>query len=186
MHPHDAMDANNPARSLFSGPVAYRRTPARPFKRLRLFDVPDIGAHLITPWMGFAHHGIYVGGGKVIHYGALVYDIVRRPVEEVTLEAFACGRPIFVVQHDTLPFDVAEIIHRARSRIGEHRYRLLTNNCEHFVEWCLYGEQRSFQVERALEFPRAMGEWIQGSIASFAARLLRVRPGVKTPKVKDS
>ena len=43
------------------------------------------GAHLITPWLGFAHHGIYMGEGKVIHYGALVYDIIRKPVEEVTL-----------------------------------------------------------------------------------------------------
>ncbi len=175
------MDTNNSARSS-AGPVAYSRPPPRPFKRLRLFDVPNIGAHLITPWMGFAHHGIYVGGGKVIHYGALVYDIVRRPVEEVTLEAFAGGRPIFVVQHDSLPFDVNQIIERARSRLGEHRYRLLTNNCEHFVEWCLYGEQRSFQVERALEFPRVMGEWIQGMLARLLVRLVRVRPAVKAPK----
>jgi hypothetical protein len=58
--------------------------------------------------------------------------------------------------------------------------------CEHFVEWCLYGEQRSFQVERALLFPRAMGEWIQGTLARLVARLLRVRPAAKAPKVKDS
>jgi hypothetical protein len=182
------MDANNPARASASGPVAYSRPPLRPFKRLRLFDVPDIGAHLITPWMGFAHHGIHVGGGKVIHYGALVYDIIRRPVEEVTLEAFAGGRPIFVVQHDALPFSVEEIIARARSRLGENRYRLLTNNCEHFVEWCLYDVQRSFQVERALEYPRVMGEWVQGTLARVAfraLRLLRVWP-LKNPKVAGS
>jgi len=100
----------------------------------------------------------------------------------VTLEAFAGGRPIFVVQHDSLPFDVNQIIERARSRLGEHRYRLLTNNCEHFVEWCMYGEQRSFQVERALEFPRVMGEWIQGMLARLLVRLVRVRPAVKAPK----
>jgi hypothetical protein len=31
--------------------------------------------------------------------------------------------------------------------VGEDRYRLLTNNCEHFCEWCLHGTARSFQVE---------------------------------------
>lgn len=131
-----------------------------------------MGAHLITPWMGFAHHGIYSGDCKVIHYGALVYDIIRKPVEEVSLETFAGGRPVFVVQHDSLPFEAGAIVERARSRLGESRYRLLSNNCEHFVEWCLYDEARSFQVERALEFPHFMGERIQSAAARFAARLL--------------
>jgi hypothetical protein len=170
------MDANNSARTFAAGPVAYSRPPLRPFTRLRLFDVPNIGAHLITPWMGFAHHGIYVGGGKVIHYGALVYDIIRRPVEEVTLEAFAGGRPVFVVQHDVLPFDVDEIIRRARSRLGENRYRLLTNTCEHFVEWCLYDVARSFQVERALDFPRTMGDWMHATLVRLALRVFRIWP----------
>jgi hypothetical protein len=122
--------------------------------------------------MGFAHHGIYVGDCKVIHYGALVYDIIRKPVEEVTLAAFAGGRPVFVVQHVALPYEARDIVARARSRLGEHRYRLLSNNCEHFVEWCLYDVARSFQVERALEFPRFMGERIQSALARIAARLL--------------
>jgi hypothetical protein len=29
---------------------------------------------------------------------------------------------------------------RARSRLGESRYRLLTNNCEHFCSWALRDE----------------------------------------------
>ena len=47
-----------------------------------------------------------------------------------------------------------EIVERARSRIGEQRYRITTNNCEHFCEWCLRGESRSEQVERWLAWPR--------------------------------
>ena len=45
---------------------------------------------------------------------------------------------------------------RARSRLGEDRYRLLTNNCEHFCEWCLRDEHRSYQVESLLALPRQM------------------------------
>lgn len=175
------MDTRTPARHFSAGPVAYSRPPLRPFRRLKMFEVPNIGAHLITPWLGFAHHGIYLGGGKVIHYGALVYDLIRRPVEEVSIETFAGGRPVYVVQHDTLPFTVDEILERARSRLGENRYRLLSNNCEHFVEWCLYGVSRSFQVERALEFPRLMGERIQAFLARLLARVVR-RRGARTPR----
>ena len=36
---------------------------------------------------------------------------------------------------------------------GEDRYRLLTNNCEHFCEWCLQGERRRYQIEACLELP---------------------------------
>jgi len=42
---------------------------------------------------------------------------------------------------------------RARSRLGENDYRLLTNNCEHFYNWCLSGVSRSAQVERRLQLP---------------------------------
>jgi hypothetical protein len=180
------MDANNfITHRKSTGPVAYSRPAARPFRRLRPLETPETGAHLITPWLGFAHHGIYVGEGRVIHYGALVYDIIRKPVEEVTLATFSGGRPVFIVQHDALPFSVSEILGRARSRLGESRYRLLTNNCEHFVEWCLYDEQRSFQVSRALDFPRFMGERIQNTLIRCAIRLFTVfrRHGVKPARV---
>ena len=176
------MDANKLARPRLTGPVAYSTPPPRPYRRLHFGEIPEVGAHLITPWLGFAHHGIYVGEGKVIHYGALVYDLIRRPVEEVTLQQFACGRPLFVVKHESLPFPCEEIVRRARSRIGENRYRLLSNNCEHFAEWCLYDETRSFQVERALEFPRQMGERIQATLTRFALKLFGWRkPALRTP-----
>lgn len=178
------MDAPQLSRPRSSGPIAYSRPPTRPFHRLRYNECPDIGAHLITPWLGFAHHGIYVGQGMVIHYGALVYDLLRRPVEEVTLQQFGGRRPVYVVKHDTLAFPVEEIIHRARSRLGENRYRLMSNNCEHFVEWCLYDVHRSFQVERALTYPRMMGERIQRGMLRFAARLLGIRvPAVNQARV---
>jgi len=54
----------------------------------------------------------------------------------------------FWVKSDAEPlFSAKEVVRRARSRLGEDRYRLLTNNCEHFCEWCLHGQDRSYQVE---------------------------------------
>ncbi len=125
------------------------------------------------PWLGYTHHGIFLGDGKVVHYGALKFNFIRKPVEEVTLDAFAEGRPVYVVTHCESAFDTAEVIRRARSRLGEAQYRLLSNNCEHFVEWCLHDEHRSFQVQTALEFPRWFGERVLVVLLRLARRMFR-------------
>lgn len=141
--------------------------PQRLVHALASNELPPLGAHLITPWLGYTHHGIYTGDGKVIQYGALKYDIIRKPVEEVTLEHFAQGRQVYVVTHAQACFAAEQAISRARSRLGERHYRLLSNNCEHFVEWCLHDEHRSFEVETALEFPRWFGERALASLMRF-------------------
>lgn len=40
-----------------------------------------------------------------------------------------------------------ETLARARSRLGEDKYSLALNNCEHFAIWCKTGLSRSFQVD---------------------------------------
>jgi hypothetical protein len=109
-----------------------------------------LGAHLVTPRRGYVHHGIYVGDGNVVHYAGLAGGLHRGPVEEVPLARFTRGRPVWIKSHGSSNFDRAEVLQRARSRVGEDCYQLLTNNCEHFCEWCLHGEHRSYQVEALL------------------------------------
>jgi hypothetical protein len=115
---------------------------------------PPLGSHLVTPRRGYLHHGIYVGARKVVHYSGLAHGLRRGPVEEVPFTHFAHGHRVLVKSDAPSDFDVREVICRARSRVGEDRYRLLTNNCEHFCEWCLRGTARSFQVEAWLARPR--------------------------------
>jgi hypothetical protein len=110
-------------------------------------EEPPLGAHLVTPRRGYLHHGIYIGEGRVIHYTAHAFCLIRRPVEEVSLERFARRKVVWVRAHTPDSYEAAEIIRRARSRLGEDRYRLFTNNCEHFCEWCARGLHRSAQVE---------------------------------------
>jgi Lecithin retinol acyltransferase len=142
---------------------------------------PQRGDHLVVSWRGFAHHGIYLGGGRVIHYNARVYQLARRPVEETDMQEFAEGRRVFIVAHAESVYDADQVIERARSRLGEDRYHLLNNNCEHLVEWCLHGIARSFQVESAIEFPSRAGEWWLGKLVALMLRLLgagkRLVPG---------
>jgi hypothetical protein len=118
-------------------------------------EEPPIGSHLVTPRTIYSHHGIYVGRGRVIHYAGLAYGRLHGPVEDVPLERFAHGRGIRI-RHDAARFDRLEVVERARSRLGERRYRLLTNNCEHFCTWALRDESRSKQIERLRAAPQVV------------------------------
>lgn len=118
------------------------------------FVEPPVGAHIVTPRLGYLHHGIYIGNRLVVHYGGWAHGIRRAPVEEITLDAFANGREIRVKSDVPSPFDSREVIERARSRLGENRYRLLTNNCKHFCEWCRHGSRHQRRPAWSLGFRR--------------------------------
>jgi len=107
-----------------------------------------LGTHLTTPRRGYVHHGIYAGDGRVIHYAGFDRAFRRGPVKEVPLEQFSRGRGVQAQPAAAARFHGDEAVARARSRLGENRYRVWTNNCEHFVHWCLSGRSRSAQVER--------------------------------------
>jgi hypothetical protein len=130
---------------------------------LRSGEEPPLASHLVTRRAFYSHHGIYVGNGRVIHYAGLARGLRLGPVEDVSLENFAHGRGVRV-RHDSTPFDHREVVERARSRFGEHSYRLLSNNCEHFCAWALRGESRSKQVERVCEPCRALWQAIRASL----------------------
>lgn len=119
---------------------------------LRPGEEPPLACHLVTPRALYDHHGIYAGNGRVLHYAGLAHGWRRGPVEEVSLEEFARGRDIRV-RHDAARFDHREVLERARSRLGERYYRIMSNNCEHFCGWALQGESRSPQVERLRATP---------------------------------
>jgi Lecithin retinol acyltransferase len=138
---------NNMATQSDDGRHAGRRWPSG------LERDPPSGAHLTTSRRGYTHHGMYVGDGRVVHYSGLSGFWQCGPVEEVPLARFAAGHRVHIVDHDRPLYSAQEIVRRARSRIGENDYRLLTNNCEHFCNWCLYGVNRSEQVERRWQLP---------------------------------
>jgi hypothetical protein len=119
-------------------------------------EEPKPGAHIISPRRGYLHHGIYVGEGLVVHYAGLAYGFFRGPVEEVSLVQFARDRSVWTRWRGQPAFDGGEIVRRARSRVGEDRYQILHNNCEHFCEWCIHGESRSYQVELLLSSRRGL------------------------------
>jgi hypothetical protein len=107
------------------------------------------GTELIVDRLGYRHHGIYVGEGLVIHYAGWV-RYSRGLIETVTVGDFAGRSPVRVGRVPPESLHSNDIVRRARSRLGERRYDVLRNNCEHFCNWCQVGESRSTQVDLLL------------------------------------
>ncbi|MCX4170257.1 MULTISPECIES: lecithin retinol acyltransferase family protein [Paraburkholderia] len=112
-----------------------------------------VGAHLVSERKGYTHHGIYAGNGQVIHYGGFHHSAKRRPIEYISLHGFAAEKGIKIQSEPDAIYTGTDAVERARSRLGEDRYQLLTNNCEHFCTWCVLGVARSEQVRRCLRNP---------------------------------
>ena len=95
----------------------------------------SVGDHLFVQRYGYTHHGLYYGQKKVIHYTGdrVVID---------SLQAFSGGEKILKKNWLESPasYSSTEILARAISRMGENKYNLIFNNCEHFVRWCRRGE----------------------------------------------
>ena len=115
-------------------------------------DPIALGAHLVTPRNGYTHHGIYVGGGEVIHYSGLSDGLNAGPIEKVGIEGFSCGRKVWEREYKKPYYLGEDAVERAFSRIGEDDYDLHANNCEHFCSWVIMGRSRSKQVETAEDF----------------------------------
>ena len=108
----------------------------------------QIGDHLVTPRRGYMHHGIYVGCGKVVHYGGYTKGKADGIIVITTLDEFAQGYGYRTVKHWFRRFSALRSVERALSRLGERRYGLVFNNCESFVTWCIWGLRYSSQIGR--------------------------------------
>ncbi len=106
------------------------------------------GDHLVTPRMGFTHHGIYLGDAQVMHYAGYIDGRGKKPVSIVTLARFDNGFGYWVEAPQSRRFSPEEALARAYSRLGENSYHLLFNNCEHFVNWCISDQHASRQIKK--------------------------------------
>ncbi len=90
----------------------------------------------------YQHHGIDCGDGSVIHYRKVGTATVSR----TSFEAFAQGNPVYTLSQ-SVAFIPDVVLNRAESRLGEQRYYLFFNNCEHFANWCKIGKTISPQLD---------------------------------------
>lgn len=118
----------------------------------------DLGDHLYVSKAGYHHHGIYSGSGKVIHYGGFAEKFKKEKIKEVSLSDFLNGNDVIIAEYSESErkYSRSKSVERARSRIGEDGYNLFSNNCEHFVVWCITGDAKSKQVSSAKKFSAAV------------------------------
>jgi len=117
------------------------------------------GNHIYVHFTKFVHHGIDCGDGTVIHYDG-------KKIVQTSITTFGGGNQYFVKRYGQCDADNV-VIQRAKSRLGESKYSLLFNNCEHFATWCKTGLQDSEQVRNA----GATAGGASGSGAAVAAGL---------------
>ncbi|MEX3773106.1 lecithin retinol acyltransferase family protein [Pseudomonas sp. MYb118] len=152
---------NTLAMKLTSGCLDLMQTDAQA-------DNLPVGCHLVSPRGFYLHHGIYLGGGEVIHYSGFSGSFRAGPVEVVGLEQFANGRSIWIVQ-EAREYSDDEVVSRARSRVGESRYSVFSNNCEHFCNWCISGKSCSAQIRALFHYPRYWLSLVSALHLSFIA-----------------
>ncbi len=101
----------------------------------------------------YKHYGIYVGNNMVVHFsggqgGEL--SSKRACIRKTSLEEFRKNGEILIETRCCKSFSNEQTVQRAIDAIGsgKGKYALPWNNCEHFANWCRYGEKRSLQVEK--------------------------------------
>ncbi len=141
------------------------------------------GDHLQVPRQHglFNHHGIDLGDGTVAHY------LEGRMILRSSIEEFCRGKDVSVVNHKDASSNRLTL-QRAISRIGEQKYNLLFNNCEHFANWCKTGQHRSNQLEEWLQKSSlsaiAIGQGIPAAL--FTSLNLLLKQGLADPASREN
>ncbi len=97
----------------------------------------------------FRHYGIDLGDGTIVHFrGKLHYIHANAWIQRTDYDGFAQGGAICCADDVRLAFTQDRIIDRALSQVGGDfgGYHFLSNNCEHFANWCACGKRISRQV----------------------------------------
>ncbi len=106
---------------------------------------------IIRAFRGFYfHYGVYVGDNRVVHFcstSEYELDADSADVIETSFSQFSKGDLVSVDTQEKPLFEGDEIVRRARMSIGTKlgTYNLLSNNCEHFANWCRCGKLVSHQ-----------------------------------------
>lgn len=121
-------------------------------------NTPVFGDMIRTKVSFYYHYGIFVSEDEVIQFG-LPGDPLKSAdkikVLSTDIFAFLQGGELEVATMDRSErkrmYSPEEIVKRAEERIGEGGYDILHNNCEHFVNECVFGEPSSAFLQNVRE-----------------------------------
>jgi len=105
------------------------------------------GTHLCTPIEHgpLYHHGIDTGEGTILHYSG--GEVRLDPLPSLLAQHLAPYRLVAVRQGPQTEGEIMEVMARVLSRLGEKRYCVVGNNCEHLASWATRERHVSAQVE---------------------------------------
>ena len=118
---------------------------------------PSKGDILRIKYMGFYHFGIYLGDGKVIEFGRP--NELNKP-EEIRVHIINLKDFPIDNMYETRKYSFNEKLKKnspnkickiALSHLDEGNYNILYNNCEHFVNLCVFNKKISNQVMNVRE-----------------------------------
>ena len=123
---------------------------------------PSCGDIVRTQLRFYHHYGLYISDDRVIQFG--LPDNTGIPNDQICVIAtdiytFLNGGSLEVGVPDRSERKKMrpsqEAVALAVSRLGETGYDILHNNCEHFVNECVFGEHRCSFLDKAREQLRA-------------------------------
>lgn len=115
---------------------------------------PEFGDHIRVSRGLYCHHGIYVSDDVIIEFGSkteeLNPDLAK--VIQVNLDDFLKGGILEVREYTEEELKEkrtpTEIVNYAFTQLGRGGYNLFTNNCEHFANECVFGKNKSEQIDK--------------------------------------
>lgn len=95
----------------------------------------------------FSHYVIYLGSerGQPVFAANFLNGVKIISNDEIN-EQLEVYRPDRIDRFPGNTYQRRSAVERARSKIGEKAYGLLSNNCEHYKNWVHYGQHISDQV----------------------------------------
>lgn len=101
------------------------------------------------------HFGIYIGNEEVIHFAgpslSELTDAQSAVVRKDPLAHFSMGKQLEVrdysLSEKLKKHSVKRILEEANNSLGIGGYDIIYNNCEHFVNRCVFGIPYSTQIE---------------------------------------
>ena len=152
-----------------------------------IYDL-DEGDHIT--WhrdIGYWHHAIIVEVGylsrqlKVIEYdgpikrSGVLFFVPNGKIVEHWITTDPEKEKLYRVDYNPVAcLRTEEVLRRARMRLGENSYCILSNNCEHFAHSCKTGYAKSVQVKTFIE-----NVWKMGTSVTSMATWGLIRNGIK-------
>ena len=115
-----------------------------------LEKTPVFGDIVRTKVTFYYHYGIYVSDERIIQFGlpdSVTQNAADVSVLESDIQTFARGGDVETGVPDKSERaqmrSADEAVRIAEGMLGSKGYDILHNNCEHFVNFCVFGESRS-------------------------------------------